>query len=133
VERASIPVSAQGYLAIVLHALCPSCGTRSTAASSRSAGSTRRSSSATCRCLDAFDRLGGEGVPFALTMSVTRHRGDAEGSLLGTRFEGHLTRLEAPRLRPRDQAPQGDTSSPPSPRSIARSSAHPGDPGSSPR
>lgn len=46
--------------------------------------------------LDAFDRLAAEGVPFALTMSVTPPLAAMlKDPLLCGRFEGHLGRLEA--------------------------------------
>ena len=46
--------------------------------------------------LDAFDRLADEGVPFALTMSVTPPLAAMmKDDLLRERFEEHLARLEA--------------------------------------
>jgi 1,4-alpha-glucan branching enzyme len=46
--------------------------------------------------LDAFDRLERDGVPFALTMSITPPLGAMmKDPLLGSRFEQHLGRLEA--------------------------------------
>src|SRR4051812_6571880 len=46
--------------------------------------------------LDAFDRLAADGVPFALTMSVTPPlAGMMKDDLLRARFEGHLSRMEA--------------------------------------
>src|SRR5271167_3918202 len=46
--------------------------------------------------LDTFDRLAGDGVPFALTMSVTPPLAAMmKDDLLRQRFEAHLTRIEA--------------------------------------
>jgi 1,4-alpha-glucan branching enzyme len=46
--------------------------------------------------LDAFDRMEGDGVPFALTMSVTPPLAAMlKDDLLRLRFEDHLSRLEA--------------------------------------
>jgi 1,4-alpha-glucan branching enzyme len=46
--------------------------------------------------LDAFDRLAGDGVPFALTMSVTPPLAAMmRDELLRDRFDAHLARLEA--------------------------------------
>ncbi len=46
--------------------------------------------------LDAFDRLADDGVPFALTMSVTPPLAAMmKDDLLRLRFEGHLSRVEA--------------------------------------
>jgi len=46
--------------------------------------------------LDAFDRLAADGVPFALTMSVTPPLAAMlKDTLLCARFEQHLTRLDA--------------------------------------
>jgi 1,4-alpha-glucan branching enzyme len=45
--------------------------------------------------LDAFDRMANDGVPFALTMSVTPPLGAMmKDDLLKVRFEAHLSRLE---------------------------------------
>src|ERR1700733_9045082 len=46
--------------------------------------------------LDAFDRLDADGVPFALTMSITPPLAAMlKDELLQLRFEAHLARLEA--------------------------------------
>src|SRR3984957_5991832 len=46
--------------------------------------------------LDAFDRLADDGVPFALTMSITPPLAAMlKDDLLRQRFDGHLARIEA--------------------------------------
>jgi 1,4-alpha-glucan branching enzyme len=89
-------VSAQGYLAIVLHAHLPFVRHPEHARHLEE----RWFYEALIECylplLDAFDRLAADGVPFALTMSVTPPLAAMlKDPLLGMRFEGHLTRLEA--------------------------------------
>jgi 1,4-alpha-glucan branching enzyme len=87
---------AQGYLALVLHAHLPFVRHPEHARHLEE----RWFYEALVECylplLDAFDRMADEGVPFALTMSVTPPLAAMmKDDLLRTRFDGHLARLEA--------------------------------------
>jgi 1,4-alpha-glucan branching enzyme len=87
---------AQGYLALVLHAHLPFVRHPEHARHLEE----RWFYEALIECylplLDAFDRLAADGVPFALTMSVTPPLAAMlKDPLLCTRFEGHLSRIEA--------------------------------------
>ena len=86
---------------------CPSCATPSTPGTSRSAGSTRRSSSATCRSSTRSTGMAHDGVPFALTMSVTPPLAAMmKDELLRQRFHEHLGAARGAR-RARREAPLG--------------------------
>ncbi len=96
---------AHGYLALVLHAHLPFVRHPEHARHLEE----RWFYEALVECylplLDAFDRMADEGVPFALTMSVTPPLAAMmSDDLLRRRFHEHLARLEAPGGA-RDEAP----------------------------